>query len=692
MKLASRLILLLWALGSHCWAWAQEPPAATNTNIQEFVVGVSSIDRVLPAFTRVFKWKVRHDGDLSPDTAALWGLPAQARGREVVVGNAASVYGFVRLVEIKGVEREIIRQGARWWDTGGVLNINVLVKDLDATISGLRAMGFTADSFPNSYSYPDGRNGRMAIMRGPDDLMLSFQQRIAPPLTTFGEFEGATHIEIGYQILKDLEAWRRFHVDVLGLPSGPIREAKNEKPIGPNDYGLPHNIVGGTDGRTLVVKPHAGSEQGLGGRQFGTSTGHDFEERVKPWNLGITTVRFAVKDLDDLLARVKASGVSIETPLQAILLPPYGKVRLFTLRTPGGSGTRLEFHDAPSAHQAGTKSTSKDPLAPKTDGKESNISRLSTITVVTRDLDATSRFYRDGLAMRQTGPIASSAHQRARLRGLWGIPSDADWVEYHFDRPGAAEAALVRVLVLDRDTPAIRPEWSGQREGSLSIGFSIRDMEGTVSRVSRAGFGTTAGVSDLKLVRPEDGSTYIVQEVHFKAPETIYGLGVARPHDLPPISPLDPATGIGGPAYSGLTVMDSDRTISFLTDALGLEVRRDVVFKSSGPKGGLALPEGTAFRFVQVFAPGASTGYLVLLDMQDKSLRRQVEPRPPYRGVAMWTFMVKDMEKAIERLRVNGAPIAHGPVLLNHPPYGPHRSLTTIMPNGFLVELVEPKP
>ena len=335
---------------------AADPPKSAD--IQEFVLGVSRIDQTLPAFTEALKWEVKHRGPASPEVVALWGLPKGTEVSEVLVGDRKSTYGFVRLVEIRGVERDLIRLGAKWWDTGGIANINFLVKSLDQTIASLRLRGFTADTPPTEYVYPGDRRGRMTMMRGPDDMVLSFQQRISPPLTTFGEFEGATHIEIGYQVVKDLEAWRRFHAEILGFAASPVNERKTTTPVGPNDYGLPQNLIGVNDGKTVVVKTRESGEQGIGGRQFLTSTGYDNESKVKPQNLGITAMRLAVADVDAFARRIKDSGIALETEPSNLELPPYGNVRIFSVRTPGGSGARIEFHSVP-AHGTGSSPSKK---------------------------------------------------------------------------------------------------------------------------------------------------------------------------------------------------------------------------------------------------------------------------------------------------------------------------------------------
>lgn len=312
--------------------------------IQEFVVIVSDMDLTLPAFTDVLKWKVKHEGPVDRSVLFSWGLPVDTEGHEVLVGNGNSDYGFVRLVELEGVDQDLMRPGARWWDIGGVLNINVLVKDHQAVIEGLRAMGWYARAAPEAYIYPGNVRGASMIMIGPDDLMLSFQERQSPPLSGWPEFDGATHIEVGYEMAPDVDAWHQFYGDVVGFKLREIQRRGGEKEIGVNDFGLPHNAVGYD--RTVIggAKPHD-REQLLGVRAFPDAEGFDYSERAGPPNIGIASVRFPVPDVDALAERIENAGHELAAERQVVDMAPYGKVKLLAVRNPGGGNQWVEFFE-----------------------------------------------------------------------------------------------------------------------------------------------------------------------------------------------------------------------------------------------------------------------------------------------------------------------------------------------------------
>lgn len=323
--------------------------------------------------------------------------------------------------------------------------------------------------------------------------------------------------------------------------------------------------------------------------------------------------------------------------------------------------------------------------------RDYQVGSLLMVTHVTGEAAATRHFYRDMMAMADVSDRAMPAAGQALQRQLWGLDGQARWSEQLYERPGLPQVPRVRVLAMDPPGPVIRPGMDVLREGGLSVGFAVRnraEMEQCVARGEALGIGTTAGITTIEFRRP-DGSPYEALETHFTAPDEVYGLGVGRPEDLPPVGPIEPGQMIGGPAYSAQVVNHADDDVAFYRDVLGFEVRRDVDLTSSGPAGGLGLEAGTVMRFLQLYAPGSETGYLVMLDFRGAGRPQAGPVRPPGRGVAMWTFPTDDLPAVLARCREAGIRVLAGPVALDSPLLGPHRAATVLTPHGFLVELVQ---
>ncbi len=337
-----------------------------------------------------------------------------------------------------------------------------------------------------------------------------------------------------------------------------------------------------------------------------------------------------------------------------------------------------------------TAQTANDPLAARGDAASAAVSGLVAITHVTADPAACARFYRELMGMTEAPARVHHGGRRADLAALLGLRGAHSWTEQVYERPDVPGAPFVRVIAIDPPGAAIRPGMAALRDGSLSVGFALRDMELGVARGRQLGIETTRGIVSLPF-RRRDGSTYLAHETHFRAPDDVYGLGVGRPPDLVPVAPIAPGANAGGPAYSAQVANHGDAVWGFYRDVLGFEIRRDVDLPYGEALDGalIGVRSGSVMRFLQLFAPGTETAYLVFLDFRDAGLPALVPPRPPQRGVAAWTFRVRDLAATLERARHAGAPLFCLPRELDHPLCGAARAASLLAPNGFLVELLE---
>jgi catechol 2,3-dioxygenase-like lactoylglutathione lyase family enzyme len=331
-----------------------------------------------------------------------------------------------------------------------------------------------------------------------------------------------------------------------------------------------------------------------------------------------------------------------------------------------------------------------DPLAPKTRAEDALTLQLHTATLITADLETALRFYRDGLGLTARGPLPVDSATREIQRRLWGIPSVMSWELYLLERPTVPGTIQIRLLVLDRETPLMHSTWDGREPGTFSLGFPTTDLPPWDRELRAMGFDSMNPLSEYRVPHP-DGSDYRMQETILKAPDFMHAVTLSRRDGMPQLGPVDPETGRGGPVYSAQILEDSHGVLSFYTEVLGLELRSDRQWKSSGSKGALAVPDGTVFRFAIVYSPGARFGHLLFLDFQGKGLPPTgVEPRPPNRGLAMWSFPVRDLAEIENRVEEHGTPVVGRPFTYESPSLGRHRAMTVLAPNGFLVELFEP--
>ena len=327
-----------------------------------------------------------------------------------------------------------------------------------------------------------------------------------------------------------------------------------------------------------------------------------------------------------------------------------------------------------------------DPMAPRAGAAPTLCGPLERVTFLTRDATSAAEFLTRAMRLRRVHDVERSGADAQSDCGLWGLPAAAAWRELLFAAEGVHRGVTVRVIVM-AGGDLIRPNMESRLTGGLSIGFPAASLEATLERFTALGIDSTAGIVPLTITRP-DGSSYVSGEILFRGPEQIYMLVVGRPADMTPVGPIDPTTGMGGPAYSALVVPDAAREIEFFREVLGWEARQDIVLTTSGPAGGLGLDAGTQFRFVQLFAPGATTAYLCLLDMMAVARANPVAPRLPNRGLVMWSFSTAAFDQVEQRVRE--ASTISG--LASQPRFSGvagQRRLTVLSPAGLMIEITE---
>lgn len=330
---------------------------------------------------------------------------------------------------------------------------------------------------------------------------------------------------------------------------------------------------------------------------------------------------------------------------------------------------------------------SNDPLAPSGNAQDAFAGPIACVTVITKAEAETRHFYTQVMEMSVAEELSTPPARQTDQRTLWGLPEDFQWDEIVFNRPALPDTTLLRVLSSEQAGPPVRPGLNVLLEGGLSVGFAMHDMAVVVEHGKTLGYDTTAGITTLDMKRT-DGSPYQALECHFKAPDDVYALGVGRPRDLAPVGPIEEGHTVGGPSYTGQIMNHCDETLRFYTEVLGYEVRNRTSLPPSGPEGGLIKPPGTESDFVQVFAPGSTTGYFIVLDYGDKGMSNS-HVAPPSSGVVMWTIPVKSISEVMDKAPSTGCSIMAGPLETETPYFGKHRAVTIKTANGFLVECIE---
>lgn len=322
-----------------------------------------------------------------------------------------------------------------------------------------------------------------------------------------------------------------------------------------------------------------------------------------------------------------------------------------------------------------------DPLEPIASARGANAGPLSGALLVTRDLEMLRRAYVDGVGLTLTGPLPVNPRLRALQRRLWQMPADSSWELYQLRRDAVPDAIRVLVIVPDRDTPTIRASYDREETGPYALGFPMRDVRATDAHIVALGLKRTLPAVNEYPLLLRDGTPYPVTEASYEIADHNRLVILARGGGLPPLGGIDPATGLGGPAYSSLIVEGAAAMERFFTQVLDYERRTSREWLIFQPR----------FRYITLHARGARTGNLGLVeyDPRDRKAGTGVAARPPNRGLAGWSFPVHRLDETLRKAKSAAVVIISAPLWIDDPRFGRVRMATVLAPNGLLIELFE---
>ena len=335
----------------------------------------------------------------------------------------------------------------------------------------------------------------------------------------------------------------------------------------------------------------------------------------------------------------------------------------------------------------------QDLTIPTSKAEDALCYQLHTVTVTTAHLDSARRFFVQGMGMQLSGPVKISTLQRRTLIKQWNLPASLDWQLYELSRPAVPENIRIRLLVVAKPTPLIHESYQVREIGPFTLGFPNNKQEQLDQELRALGFTTKAPMQAAMLTKP-DGGQYRYLETIYMGPDFVHHVGIERGNGMPQLAPYDSITGLGGPGYSAMVVTGmSDAMISFFRYVLGWEVRRDNEW-ATGKGSALGLEEGVKFRFTIVYAKGASSGHILLMDFRDgiKTVPK-VKPRLPNRGIGMYTVLTKNLDEVRSLALQQKAQILSDITAYEDPIHGRVRSLLLIAPNETVFEILEkPRP
>lgn len=336
MKLFAKAFALVFIFSSTSVVSASEDKAFSISGWKEVLVSVRDISAYDEFFLEVAQWQLKSEGQISRDQLDAWQLPKEASARYATFYNPGNDSGFIKLLQFSGVEQMPMRMDSQSWDTGGIFDINVRVRDLEKMAVRMRALGWQARAPVTSFTFGPFEVKEW-IVHSPDGLAIAMVERIAPELTGWPHLKSISRTFNATQVIADMDKGLSFYEGVLGFQRYLEHEGVSKEEA-PNVLGLPQNLTTRIPREVYILHPEGKNEGSIEILKFKGATGSDYSSMADLPNLGIAAMRFPVQGLEALAKHFQEAGVDMVHPLLHL-----GDYSAITIRSPEGAW--LEFYE-----------------------------------------------------------------------------------------------------------------------------------------------------------------------------------------------------------------------------------------------------------------------------------------------------------------------------------------------------------
>jgi len=301
----------------------------------ELVVSVSNFDHYEDFFVEIAEWRVVEKGALSREKLDAWLLPESATGEYRVYQNPGTERGLVQLVKFSGVEQVLMRPDSQSWDTGGIYDFNVRVKDLDAVTKKMRRSGWQARAPVTAFEFGPYKVKEW-LAYNLDGVVIAMIERLEPELKGWPAFKSISRTFNATQTVADMDQALWFYEKVLGFERY-LEHYAPSKEEGPNVLGLPQNLTDDIAREVVILSPDGSNEGSIELLRFEGAVGHDYSTLSNFPNLGIGLIRFSVENIESLEQHLQQHNVDWAQRLSK-------RIKTMIVRTPEGAA--IEFYES----------------------------------------------------------------------------------------------------------------------------------------------------------------------------------------------------------------------------------------------------------------------------------------------------------------------------------------------------------
>lgn len=311
---------------------------------------------------------------------------------------------------------------------------------------------------------------------------------------------------------------------------------------------------------------------------------------------------------------------------------------------------------------------------------------LNSVIVSTDDFELAKRYYTQGLKLTVS---EEGSLDPAATKALWGLPREHHGKVLVLKRRPEDEHGCIRLVHLEGSK---RQDIRGQARrwdwGIFDLAFVVNDNEAKVEAIEKLGYKV-----HLRPVRYDVGrdTGYYVKQSMVSGPNSVLISFMERFNAPHAFGHIDPATGFSELADSAQVVEDTDQSIRFYNELLGVPLRSGPFRNVRGNQNTvIGIPAEASFNMTLLGEDALACSLVELLSMPDLDGHSLPAQRSILNyGLAALSFAVTDLDATYQRLVDGKVEILCEPVEAVVPGVGQTRVFTCFAPSGIPCEVYQ---
>mgnify|MGYP001488832032 FL=1 len=280
-------------------------------------------------------WKIIHADNLSKEMTSILNLVADKNHRECVISPPDTIRGRLRLLISDPPNKRTIRGNKTSWDTGGIFDLNVRVKDINVSHALFKEFGWQEISEPIHWNFGSSEV-KEVLMKNDDGIILALIQRIAPEPPSW-HLDPVSRVFNSSLIVRNMseniDFFSKLGFHVLSRHEGILPDSAGRV------LGLTHSEALSTSVDISIMHPSNEMNGSIELVQVAKPGSHEVQT-IGDQKRGIQALRFPIENMNHFMQIIGAQSLSVTSRSQSNW-QPIGSVDSVTITSPDAA--QIEF-------------------------------------------------------------------------------------------------------------------------------------------------------------------------------------------------------------------------------------------------------------------------------------------------------------------------------------------------------------